>query len=103
MQVPRLRLSDDYRESQSWERSDPITGERFYVTPTSDRETYRVRLGDGEVHELTAYRDRGRWHARCDCPSRRDDCAHVMAFVRQYPQLCVSAVDVAHGPGGEGR
>jgi hypothetical protein len=101
--IPRLTLSNDYRESQSWERSDPITGERFYVSPTDSVHTYQVRLGEGDIHELTAYQDKGRWHTSCDCKSSKQDCAHVLAFVRQYPQLCVTAVDVAHGPGGEGR
>lgn len=103
MSTDPLRLSDDYRESQSWERSDPVTGERFYVTPLDKEHMFNVRLGDGDPHTLTAYQDAGRWHTECTCKASCQDCAHALAFVRQYPQMCVSAVDRAHGPGGEQR
>jgi len=97
----RLSLDEDFRESKSWERSDPIDGEPLYVTPLPDDGMFNVRLGDGNPHTITAYQDKGRWITDCSCPARCDDCAHVLAFVRQYPRLCVSTVDRAHGPGGE--
>lgn len=99
-----LRLSDEYRDSESWSRSDPQTGEQVdAVAAPNQRHTYLIRVGGGDRHVVRAYRREGTYHTDCSCPARCDDCAHVLALIRRYPQLDVSTVDVAHGPGGEAR
>jgi len=103
---PPLRLSDDYRDSRSWDRAaPPPKGPPAEIRDhPADRHGFLIRLDDSDTtHVVRVLTREGRYHASCSCPAECRDCAHVLALVRRAPQLEHTPHEVAWGPGGEGR
>jgi hypothetical protein len=96
--APPLRLSDEWRDSRSARRSDPDTGEPLTVTQI-DATRFNVKLGSGDAHTTTVYTRRHKFHARCTCRARCQDCAHVLALLRRDGHG-LSFADVAIDPRG---